>query len=349
MAMIRYAHIRRILLLLFLLFVWSVMLLPGAGEWYALTIYPALSKGLSAISSLFPFSLGDLFIYGTLLWFVVDMIRTSMLRREKKWRRKGVQVAESLLWIYAWFYMAWGLTYYRNSFFIRNQLEPKPFSEEEFCRFLDSYTDSLNNSYCPFEDKLPDSVLVQEIKRAYQMLPDKSGLCKPTCYMRVKEMLVPSLMSGVGVMGYIGPFFVEYNLNPQLLPVQYPATYAHEMAHVLGVSNEAEANYYGYRICISSSVREIRFSGYFSLLGYVLSNAYSVLDEEAFESWKNRLRPEIRELYNQKIAYWLSLYNPFIGTVQDWIYNAFLKGNGISSGIANYAEVIALIIASEPK
>ena len=118
--------------------------------------------------------------------------------------------------------------------------------------------------------------------------------------MRVKEMLVPSLMSGVGVMGYIGPFFVEYNLNPQLLPVQYPATYAHEMAHVLGVSNEAEANYYGYRICISSSVREIRFSGYFSLLGYVLSNAYSVLDEEAFESWKNRLRPEIRELYNQK-------------------------------------------------
>ena len=60
--------------------------------------------------------------------------------------------------------------------------------------------------------------------------------------MRVKEMLVPSLMSGVSVMGYIGPFFVEYNLNPQLLPVQYPATYAHEMAHVLGVSNEAEAN-----------------------------------------------------------------------------------------------------------
>lgn len=54
MAMIRYAHIRRILLLLLLLFVWSVMLLPGAGEWYALTIYPSLSKGLSAISSLFP-------------------------------------------------------------------------------------------------------------------------------------------------------------------------------------------------------------------------------------------------------------------------------------------------------
>ena len=30
-------------------------------------------------------------------------------------------------------------------------------------------------------------------------------------------------------MGYMGPFFTEFNLNGQLLPVQYPATYAHEM------------------------------------------------------------------------------------------------------------------------
>ena len=33
--------------------------------------------------------------------------------------------------------------------------------------------------------------------------------------------------------GYMGPFFTEFNLNGQLLPVQYPATYAHEMAHSL--------------------------------------------------------------------------------------------------------------------
>ena len=84
-------------------------------------------------------------------------------------------------------------------------------------------------------------------------------------------------------MGYMGPFFTEFNLNGQLLPVQYPATYAHEMAHALSISNEAEANLYSYLICTSSSVPEIRFSGYFSLLPYVLSNAYVALDKDSFE------------------------------------------------------------------
>ncbi len=98
-------------------------------------------------------------------------------------------------------------------------------------------------------------------------------------------------MSGVGVMGYMGPFFTEFNLNGQLLPVQYPATYAHEMAHVLSISNEAEANLYSYLICTSSSVPEIRFSGYFSLLPYVLSNAYVALDKDSFEGMEEKITP----------------------------------------------------------
>lgn len=57
---------------------------------------------------------------------------------------------------------------------------------------------------------------------------------------------------------------------------------------------------------------EIRFSGYFSLLPYVLSNAYVALDKDAFEAWKKRLRPEIKDLYNEKVAYWQSLYSPLL-------------------------------------
>ena len=160
-------------------------------------------------------------------------------------------------------------------------------------------------------------------------------------------MLFSRLMSGVGVMGYMGPFFTEFNLNGKLLPVQYPATYAHEMAHVLSISNEAEANLYSYLICTSSSVPEIRFSGYFSLLPYVLSNAYVALDKDSFEAWKKRLRPEIKDLYNEKVAYWQSLYSPLIGEAQGVVYNLFLKGNKIPAGTANYSEVIALLIALE--
>lgn len=221
-----------------------------------------------------------------------------------------------------------------------------PFSSEHFQSFLDAYTDSLNASWVPIET-IDREVVKEAVQEGYRELPTRFGLTTPGTYLHPKTMLFSRLMSGVGVMGYMGPFFTEFNLNGQLLPVQYPATYAHEMAHVLSISNEAEANLYSYLICTSSSVPEIRFSGYFSLLPYVLSNAYVALDKDSFEAWKKRLRPEIKDLYNEKVAYWQSLYSPLIGEAQDVVYNLFLKGNKIPAGTANYSEVIALLIALE--
>ena len=63
--------------------------------------------------------------------------------------------------------------------------------------------------------------------------------------------------------------------------------------------------------------------------------------------WVDSLRPEIKQLYQEEIAHWQALYNPTIGEWQDVLYNMYLKGNRISSGTANYSEVIALIMAEE--
>ena len=136
-------------------------------------------------------------------------------------------------------------------------------------------------------------------------------------------------------------------MNPDLLPVQYPSTYAHELAHVLGVSNEAEANFYAYRICTASSNPEIRYSGYFSLLGHVLVNAKRVLSTEEFETWKAEIRPEVRAMYNDEAAYWNARYSPLIGKIQDKVYDLYLKWNGIPTGKESYSEVVSLVISME--
>lgn len=85
------------------------------------------------------------------------------------------------------------------------------------------------------------------------------------------------LISMVGVTGSMGPFFCEFTLNGDLLPPQYPATYTHELAHLLGITSEAEANFYAYQVCTRSVNKEIRFSGYFSILGHVLANARQLI------------------------------------------------------------------------
>lgn len=341
---VKKVRIRRIILALGLVSVWGVQASPVAGEWYARNIYPSVSSLLSRFSSLFPFSVGDCLIYGSILVFCLYPFYARWKKR--RWLTIGGRMAESLLWIYVWFYLAWGLNYFREDFFTRTGILSAAYSADTFRTFLSAYTDSLNASFVPVET-VDKSVVAEETVKGYREIAGRFGLVQPAGYLRSKPMLVPSLMSGVGVLGYMGPFFTEYNLNPKLLPVQYPFTYAHEMAHVLGISSEAEANLYGFLVCARSEVPSIRFSAYFALLPYVLSNAYGLLPEDEFNEWKATLSPEIKDLYNYKSAYWQALYSPLIGEIQSTAYNWFLKGNNIPSGRKNYSEVVALLMALE--
>lgn len=335
-------HLRWVVLAILLGFVWIAMRLPWMGEWYSRHIYPAFSVALSRISSLFPFSLGDCFIYGSIVGLVIYIIYAII--RKRSWKKTVGRTIEYLLWVYVWFYMAWGLNYFRQDFFTRTQTPYVAYSPEAFRSFLSAYTDSLNASFVAI-DKIDEATVSEEVKKGYREIAGRFGLVSPTDYLHAKPMLVAPLMSGVGVLGYMGPFFTEYNLNPDLLPVQYPFTYAHEMAHVLGISSEAEANLYGFLVCTQSEVPEIRFSGYFGLLPYVLGNAWQLLTKEEFNEWKDTLSPEIKSVYNQKVLHWQSLYSPLIGEIQDTVYNWFLKGNNIPSGRKNYSEVVALLMA----
>lgn len=335
-------RIRWVILVVLLIVIGIIRMNPAMGEWYARTVYPLLSGVLSRVSSFFPFSVGDCFIYGSIAGLLVYLVYAIVKRRS--WKRTTGRIVEYLLWVYIWFYFGWGLNYFREDFFTRTGIPYVEYSPDKFRSFLTAYTDSLNASWVAFE-KVDTSLVSREVKNGYQKIAGLFGMNQPADYLRVKPMLLSPLMSGVGVLGYMGPFFTEYNLNRDLLPVQYPFTYAHEMAHVLGITNEAEANLYGYLICTRSQVPEIRFAGYFGLFSYVLGNAYSLLSEEEFKQWTSTIRPEIKELYNRKLAYWEARYNPLIAKMQNVAYDIFLKGNNIPSGRKNYSEVIGLLIA----
>lgn len=108
-------------------------------------------------------------------------------------------------------------------------------------------------------------------------------------------MLFTPFISMVGVTGSMGPFFCEFTLNGDLLPANYPATYAHELAHLLGITSEAEANFYAYQVCTRSQAMGIRFSGYFSVLGHVLGNAKDYFQKK---NMQNSFNASDRKLLN---------------------------------------------------
>ena len=336
--------IRYVVLIVLLSVVWATQLIPILGEVYAQSVYPVISHFLSSFSKLMPFAIGDLFIFLSVLGLLFNPIRARYIQK-KKWKQILLNEMEYLLWIYAWFYLAWGLNYSQKNFYQRTEIPYTAYTPEIFQEFVDDYITQLNRSYTPV-NSINQDLIREETVRIYHQLSDSLGVHRPPHeHPRVKTMLFTPFISMVGVTGSMGPFFCEFTLNGDLLPVNYPATYAHELAHLLGITSEAEANFYAYQVCTRSEVMGIRFSGYFSILGHVLGNAQRLLPEEEYTRLFKRIRPEIIELAKNNQAYWAAKYSPVVGAVQDWIYDLYLKGNKIESGRQNYSEVVGLLIS----
>lgn len=330
------------LLILFLITVWSIQAIPSWGEGYARHIYPYISGILSAVSSLFPFSLGDVFIAAASVGIIVQLI--YILWKRELIRQRLISLIAFCGWIYAWFYLAWGLNYFREDFYTRTQIPYEAYTPENFKVFLSAYTEELNSGYILTNTVNPAEV-ANEVRKGYERIAGTFGITEPKGNLKAKNMLSSDLMSKMGISGYMGPFFTEFNLNKDLLPTQYPFTYAHEMAHRLSIASEAEANLYAWIVCTGSEIPPIRFSGNLALLGYVAQNASNLLTEEEYQEFIGSVRPEVLTLYRENLDYWRSLYSPLIGKIQNYFYNLFLKGNRVSSGTKNYSEVIGLLMS----
>lgn len=335
--------IRYIILSILSAFIIAARVNVSVGEWYATSLYPYISTTLSLLVSWIPFSMTEILVVGTVILMIYVLIR-NIRHREKIWKIV-IKEAEIVAWIMVWLYFGWGMNYFRESIYTRGNFTRQAFDEVVFKQFMTDYADSLNNSYIP--ETVEMSVYENDIKERYSSVPDHYGLSKAKSWQHPKKLIFNWLYTAVGVGGYIGPFFGETHLNADLFPQQKPSSYAHELSHLLGVSNEDEANFWAYQICRNSDIPAVKYSGYYSLLPYVLSNASRVLNEDEYKEYVLSIRPEVRQKLTDQQNFWKSKYSRTLGKIQSVIYDSMLKANKIPSGTKNYNQVVELIIATE--
>ena len=368
---------RHWLLLVLLLLVTLAKMIPLWGFIYTTRIYPIIGTLLSPISGFFPFAVGDIFIALSIAWVIFYPIYEIGLRKKLARRyfflaakrgcypKKKVvfgRVAEYLLWVYAWFYIAWGLNYSQPNIYDRTGMKPVEVSEAKFKAFAYQYADSLNALSISsdiagssiFSDSIVDDGLKNRVRDAilkeYNKIGYKEGINAPfNQHPHAKTMVFTPLSSMSGVTGSMGPFFCEFTLNGDILPHDYPATYAHEFAHFLGVANEGEANFYSYIVCTASADKQVRFSGYYHIFFHVLNNVFDILGEKEGERFLKHIRPEIIQLAKSDRRYWLSKRCKALDAAQDIIFDFYLKGNHVVEGRKSYSGVIGLILAWEEK
>ena len=334
---------RHIILLILSVFIIAARVNVSVGEWYATHLYPYISTSLSLLVSWIPFSMTEVLIVSSAALMIYVLIR-NIRHREKVWKI-FIREAEIVVWIMVWLYFGWGMNYFRENIYTRGNFTRQAFDEVVFKQFMTDYADSLNNSYTP--ETVEMSVYENDIKERYSSVPDHYGLSKAKSWQHPKILIFNRLYTAVGVGGYIGPFFGETHLNADLFPQQKPSSYAHELSHLLGVSNEDEANFWAYQICRTSDIPAVKYSGYYSLLPYVLSNASRVLNEDEYKEYVLSIRPEVRLQLTDQQNFWKSKYSRTLGKIQSVIYDSMLKVNKIPSGTKNYNQVVELIIATE--
>ena len=361
-------------LIALLILVTLTKMIPLWGFIYTTRIYPVIGTLLSPISGFFPFAVGDIFIALSIAWVILYPIYEIRLRKKRVFGR----VAEYLLWVYAWFYIAWGLNYSQPNIYYRIGMKPVEVSKAKFKKFAYQYADSLNalsiaslsnaslsnaslsnaslsnarKSISP--DSIVDDALKNRVRDAilkeYNKIGYREGINRPfNQHPHAKTMVFTPISSMSGVTGSMGPFFCEFTLNGDILAHDYPATYAHEFAHFLGVANEGEANFYSYIVCTASADKQVRFSGYYHIFFHVLNNVYDILGEKEGERFLKHIRPEIIQRARNDRHYWLSKRCKALDAAQDFIFELYLKGNHVAEGRKSYSGVIGLILAWNEK
>ena len=376
---------RHWVLLVLLCLITLTKLIPLWGFTYTTRIYPIIGSLFSPISGLFPFAVGDIFIALSIVWVIFYPIYEIKWRKQLAKRffflaakrgcypKKKVvfgRVAEYLLWVYAWFYIAWGLNYSQPNIYCRTGMKPVEVSEAKFREFAYRYADSINylseerrvkSEETAFDDQresqfngMVDDGLKNRVRDAilkgYNEIGAKEGINAPfNQHPHAKTMLFTPLSSMSGVTGSMGPFFCEFTLNGDIRPHDYPAIYAHEFAHLLGIANEGEANFYSYIVCTASSDKAVKFSGYYHIFFHVLRNVFDILGEKEGEKFLKYIRPEIIQLAKSDRNYWLSKRCKVLDAAQDFIFDLYLRGNHVAEGRKSYSGVVGLILAWESR
>lgn len=327
-----------VLFALSLLFQLLARLVPGFGEWYAVTVYPAIVGTLGRISGIFPFSVVESAVYfliAAAVWYTVTHIR----------RIKMVLVRALFLLtgIFFLFTFNCGVNYYRKPFSSYSGLEVRKSSKDELTELCAALTKTVNQ-YCEdgvgaaMEMKDANREGVAAMRRLGEQYPQLAGY-----YPRPKPLAWSYFFSVQQLCGQYSPFTVEANYNREMPDYNIPHTICHELSHLRGFMREDEANFIGYLACIGSDSPSYRYSGY--LTGWVYAtNALAKTDMEAYLELCGALDERAWVDLRGNNEFW-ARYDGKAAEVSNQLNDTYLKINSQADGVKSYGRVVDLMLA----
>ena len=308
-------------------------------RYYSNALYPVITVLVSNFSGQFNFSVTEF-----VLWFTVFVGLPLVIGRIRRKRHKLGRVLLNLVTVFAvlfiWFYLFWGLNYFREPLKVKLGLDrvdlPMNAFDSTFAVIIQQ-TNDLNFAY----SILDVADINAHIDSAYDEVFENLGLPKVPGYKGLKTFAANWLLNKTTTSGWFSPLFHEVQYNTDLLIYELPFVLAHEKAHQKGYTSEAEANFLAYLVCTSSSEALCRYSGYFHAASLFLTRLED--QEERRQFYLDQLDRGVRFNLREVRARW-ARHRGWLSRLAKRGYDLYLKSNNVAGGIDSYTRAVDYII-----
>lgn len=336
--------------------IWVAM---GYAEWleqvYAPRFFPLLASWQRLFFGSLPFSLGDLLYSAAgiyLLWQLIVFVRALMQKTKDNATifRPLLNIFSLLLFCWVYFYLCWGMNYYRLGIAYQLQIEKDTVSREALLSLNHLLVERVNDAKqrCIASG---DTLLQQERIKASALTAYRRAEKKfPFLQYRhpsIKPSLFGTVGNYVGFLGYYNPFTGEAQLNVKGPQVVQPFVACHEIAHQLGYASESEANFVAFLVGAGSVDEALQYATYLDMFMYAAGNLQAA-DSTAAKKVVETLHPAVRaDLRSYRDFY--RRHRIFLTEWVDWFYDWYLRANRQEEGLSSYSEVVTWLIAYDRK
>lgn len=308
-------------------------------RFYTRGLYPEVQPVLTGASNAVPVAVLDLVAALLVTFFIVIVVR--------RWRQRGLvsAVGRALTFtlttgavLYLLFLVTWGLNYRRIPLESKLVFARERISEQAAMRLATTAVERVNALHLEAHAATPqDDHLLASLQEVHWHL----GGTAPILAAHVKPSLLELYFRQAAIDGMTVPVALEVILNPDLLPVERPFTWAHEQAHIAGYADESEANFVAWLACVRAGDPLARYSGW--LDAYRLAaNAVPRGRRKELPPLADGPREDLRA-----IALRYDRSSPAIRDAARSAYDSYLRANRIDEGIENYGVVLQLLLGTE--
>lgn len=342
-----------------LLFVYFVSVNPNFAEWYALNIYPVISKAINSVSAAVSFSVAEIVVivfFSLLLIYVLYTViklifSANRLQRFLDFVLNIASIASIICFFFIFFC---GVNYHRLTFTEVSGLEIEKSTTNELYVLCVDLTEEVNS----LRESLPEntngvvetSLSYDEIAKLCQTAYDKLESQYPTLlsgYSVTKPVYFSDMMSYSGITGVFFPFTYEANVNVDVPQYTLPATMCHELTHLRGYMREDEANFIAYLACKESEEPFVLYSGYTLALTHSLNRLYGDSSELYYEIY-NKISDKVKADLRYNNSYWAA-HEGIINEISDKVNDVYLKVNNQDDGVKSYGRMVDLLLAEYKK